>query len=86
VEKLFNPGNIAVIGASPHKEKLGYQVLGNIINNGYKGKIFPINPTANEILGLETFRTVKDINETIDYRGSCEHCAGSITRMCGSKY
>ncbi|AKM82762.1 TPA: hypothetical protein DD449_00505 [Candidatus Berkelbacteria bacterium] len=66
MEKLFNPGNIAVIGASPHKEKLGYQVLGNIINNGYKGKIFPINPTANEILGLETFRTVKDINETID--------------------
>ena len=44
---------VAVVGASTSPDKLGYQVLHNIIQYGYEGGIYPINPTAPEILGLQ---------------------------------
>lgn len=66
MEKLFNPKTIAVIGASPHKEKLGYQILENIISGGYKGDIFPVNPKDTVILNLKTYKTVGDVHQPID--------------------
>ncbi|WP_322509567.1 CoA-binding protein, partial [Anaerolinea sp.] len=44
----MTPRSIAVIGASSTPGKIGYTVLSNLINQGYKGKIFPINPGAEE--------------------------------------
>lgn len=66
MEHLFNPQSIAIIGASKHKEKLGYQILDNIIKNGYKGNIFPVNPDAIQILGLKSYSNVSDISDPID--------------------
>lgn len=66
MEKLFNPKSIAVIGASRHKEKLGYQVLDNLMKSGFKGNIYPINPDACEILGFKSVNKVSDISEDID--------------------
>jgi len=66
MEKLFNPQSIALIGASRHKEKLGYQILENLVKSGYQGKIFPINPKAKEIIQLKAFGNVNDVPEKID--------------------
>ncbi|MFW9877167.1 MAG: acetate--CoA ligase alpha subunit, partial [Candidatus Thorarchaeota archaeon] len=63
---FFNPKSIAVIGASEKEGKVGNTVLNNIINSGYTGKIFPINPTAKEICGLNCYKTVLDVSEDID--------------------
>ncbi|MFW9988071.1 MAG: acetate--CoA ligase family protein [Candidatus Odinarchaeota archaeon] len=63
---FFNPKSIAVIGASATKGKVGNTVLLNIINSGYKGKIFPINPKSNEVCELPCFKSVLDVNEDID--------------------
>ena len=41
-----NPRGVAVVGASPSPEKLGYPVLNNVIQYGYEGGIYPINPKA----------------------------------------
>ena len=49
---FFNPESVAVIGASTSPEKLGHAVLRNMIDCGYQGKLYPINPKADEILGL----------------------------------
>lgn len=63
---IMTPRSIAVIGASSTPGKIGYTVLSNLINQGYKGKIFPINPGADEILGLKAYPSVLDVPEEID--------------------
>lgn len=66
LEMFFDPGAIAVIGASENPEKLGHQVLANLIESGFKGQLYPINPKANEILGLTCYPSVLDVSGTID--------------------
>jgi acetate---CoA ligase (ADP-forming) len=63
---LFKPKSIALVGASAQKGKIGYTVLENLIQGGYQGKIYPINPAATEIQGLKTFASVLDVPGEID--------------------
>jgi len=63
---FFNPKSIAVIGASSTPGKVGYNVLKNIIESKYSGKLYPINPKANEILGIKAYKSVADVSEEID--------------------
>ena len=64
-DEFFNPTSIAVIGASGDPEKIGYIILENL-KHSFKGEIYPINPNIKEILGLEAYETVKDVEEKID--------------------
>ncbi len=66
LEKLFIPESIAVIGASSKKGKIGYEILENIIEYGYKGKVYPININKKEIMGLKAYKSVLDVKEDID--------------------
>ena len=63
---FFNPESISIIGASEKEGKVGNTVLNNIINSGYNGKIYPINPRADEIRELNCFRSVLDVPGNID--------------------
>jgi acetyltransferase len=55
LESFFEPKSVAVIGASREQGKLGHEILNNIIKAGFAGKIYPINPKADEILGLKCY-------------------------------
>jgi acetyl coenzyme A synthetase (ADP forming)-like protein len=66
IETLFNPRSIAVVGASSTKGKLGNDVMRNLIDSGFEGRIYPINPKAGEILGHKAFRSVRDIAGDVD--------------------
>jgi len=66
IKDLFQPLSIAVIGASREAGKLGHTTLKNIINSGYKGRIYPVNKNADEILGLKCYPDVRDIPGDID--------------------
>lgn len=66
LQKFFEPESIAVIGASRDKTKLGRMVLDNIINGGYQGKVYPINPKAGDISGLQTYADVEQIPYFVD--------------------
>jgi acetyl coenzyme A synthetase (ADP forming)-like protein len=66
INKLLRPKSIAVVGASTQPGKIGYTVLNNLIRDGYTGKIFPINPQAEEILGVKCYASVLDVPESID--------------------
>ncbi len=57
---LFKPRSIAVIGASRSPAKIGYAVLKNIIDIGFKGNIYPINPREDKILDLQCYQSIKD--------------------------
>lgn len=66
MQDLFNPQSIAVIGAPREKQKLGFTILKNIAKLGYNGKVYPINPKAKKILGLDCYKSVLDVQGEID--------------------
>ncbi|MGD8966313.1 MAG: acetate--CoA ligase family protein [Anaerolineae bacterium] len=66
LDDFFQPDSVAVIGASRDPEKLGFAVLNNLIEGGYEGRLYPINPKADEILGLEAYASVLEVSDPID--------------------
>ncbi|TAN40987.1 MAG: CoA-binding protein [Nitrospirae bacterium] len=66
LDTLFYPGSVAVIGASKDPQKVGYAVLNNLQRFGYKGRIIPVNPKTDEILGLKTYKNISEIDGTVD--------------------
>jgi len=65
IDFIFNPSSIAVIGASAEEKKVGYAILKNLIN-GYKGKIYPVNPGRTEIFSLPCYPSVSAIPDKVD--------------------
>ena len=63
---FFNPRSVAVIGASREEGKVGHDVLHNLIQYGYAGRIYPVNPKADNLLGLPCFQSVRDIPGEVD--------------------
>ena len=66
MNRIMKPKAVAVIGASSEAGKIGNSVMKNLINGGYKGQIYPINPSADEIMGLKAYKSVKDVPGDID--------------------
>src|SRR3954464_4917900 len=61
MNRIMKPKAVAVIGASNEAGKIGNSVMKNLINGGYKGKIYPINPKDAEVMGVKAFKSVKDV-------------------------
>jgi len=66
MNRIMKPDAVAVIGASAENGKIGNSVMKNLINGGYKGQIYPIHPSAAEILGRKAYKSVKDVPGEID--------------------
>ncbi|HUW19719.1 MAG TPA: acetate--CoA ligase family protein [Sedimentisphaerales bacterium] len=66
LENFFNPQSVAVVGASRHKGKVGYEVLSNLIRGGYEGRIFPVNPNAQTIQGLKCYPDLVAVGQPAD--------------------
>src|SRR5829696_9267794 len=66
MNRVMRPDSVAVIGASSEEGKIGNSVMKNLINGGYKGKIYPIHPKADEVMGIKAFKSVKDVPGDID--------------------
>src|SRR3989304_7015138 len=66
LKPLLEPQSVAVIGASSSPEKSGYTLLKNIVDGGFKGPIYPINPKAKEILGHRAYPAITAVPEPVD--------------------
>ena len=66
LDYLFNPKSIAIIGATDKKEKVGYAIFKNIVDGGYKGKVFPVNKRLETLEGYKVYKSVLDIPEPVD--------------------
>ena len=66
LDTLLSPTSVAVVGASDSHDKPGYAILYNIVNSGFKGKIFPVNPGRETILGLPCYKNLNEIKDKID--------------------
>ncbi len=63
---LFGPRSIAFVGASTARQKLGYRSIKNLLDFGFKGPIYPIHPTAQEVCGLRAYKSILDVPEPVD--------------------
>ena len=66
LQHFFAPQAVAVIGASRKPGKVGHDVLRNLVRAGFKGAIYPVNPTASEVLGLRCYASVKEVEGPVD--------------------
>ena len=63
---IFFPRNLAVIGVSSDPDAFGSRFLKALIDFGFKGKLFPVNPKGGEVFGLRIYPAVSDIPEPVD--------------------
>ena len=61
LEKLFRPRSIAVLGASSSATKIGGRPVAALMQNGYQGDIYPVNPRSNTIQGLPAYASINDV-------------------------
>jgi len=61
LNEIFKAKSIAVVGASTNPEKTGHIIMKNIIDGGFKGQIYPINPKGSEILGWRCYPSLIDV-------------------------
>ncbi|MCC5856537.1 MAG: GNAT family N-acetyltransferase [Ectothiorhodospiraceae bacterium] len=66
LERFFNPDSVALIGASERSGGVGQQVMDNLLEGGYTGRILPVNPRHREVRGLPCVASVRDLEETPD--------------------
>jgi acetate---CoA ligase (ADP-forming) len=66
LDGLFRPKSVAIVGASSQPGKIGYTVLSNLLESKFSGPIYPVNPSADEILGLKVYPTILDVPEQVD--------------------
>jgi len=66
LSRLLDPGSIAVIGASARETSAGHVVSRNLLEGGYQGKLYFVNPRYPEILGQPCFKSLKALPETPD--------------------
>ncbi|MFD9958218.1 acetate--CoA ligase family protein [Amycolatopsis sp. NPDC058986] len=66
MNRIMKPTSIAVIGASAETGKIGNSVMKNLVNGGYAGEIFPINPKASEILDRKAYASIADVPSDVD--------------------
>jgi acetyltransferase len=87
LDRLFSPRGIAVIGASRTPKKLGHDVLQNVKQFGFKGKIYPVNPKARSILRLPSYKSVLDIKGRVDVAVIMVPApfVASVLKECGQK-
>lgn len=87
MKRIMQPKSVAVIGASNENGKIGNSVMKNLINGGYKGQIFPIHPSADEIMGHKAYKSVKDVPQEVDtavFAIPAKFVAGALIE-CGEK-
>ena len=66
IDAMFNARSVAVVGASDNEGKLGFRVMKSLIQGGYSGRIFPINPGKPEILGMKSHSSLMHVPDIVD--------------------
>jgi acyl-CoA synthetase (NDP forming) len=91
LDALFRPRTVAIVGASAQPQKWGHIVMKNVLEAGFRGQVFPVNPRGGEVLGRPAYASVRDIPEQVDLAfvgvaaknipGVVEDCAAAGCRV-----
>lgn len=87
IEAIFNPRSIAIVGASANENTPGYDYVRSLQVFGYEGAVYPINPKAEEILGLPAYPSLREVPGDVDYVISCIPAAAVLDLVddCAAK-
>src|SRR5574343_1968354 len=82
---LFEPKSVAVIGASERENSVGNVICRNIKNSGYKGRLYPINPKHETILGEKACKSIEEIGARVEMAVSATRpqTVPQIIEQCG---
>ncbi len=65
LDAIFRSQSIAVIGASQHPGKIGWEIVHNIIRYAFEGKLFPVNPNAEFVHSTRNYRNMNEIPDPV---------------------
>ncbi|MBW2254524.1 MAG: acetate--CoA ligase family protein [Deltaproteobacteria bacterium] len=87
LEHILRPSSVAVIGASRRKGTIGFELLRNLIQFGFQGPVYPVNPNTTHVLSLRTWPTVEDIPDPVDLAVIVVPKPGvlEVVRQCAKK-
>ena len=71
LEEIFHPQAIAVVGASNNLATAGHMFIRHLLDYGYRGRIYPVNPAYSEVLGIKAYPSLRDISGSVDYVICC---------------
>jgi acetyltransferase len=85
LSSLFSPASVAVIGASDRIEAVGGIVFRNMVEGGFKGPLYPINPAHPEIQGRRAYSSIEEIGEPVELAVICTRAetVPDIVEACG---
>src|SRR5512143_207776 len=85
LDNIFKPQRIALIGVSPNPNSVGGKVLANLIGGGYKGVVYPVNPTSEAVMGIPCYADVASLPRTPDLGIICAAAAQvpTLVQACG---
>jgi acetyl-CoA synthetase (ADP-forming) len=66
IEVLRRVNSIAIVGASPIRGRVGYELLSNVVKYGFRGRVYPVNPKYGEVLGFRCYSSPRDIPDDVD--------------------
>ena len=66
LRRFFAPRSVAVVGASATRGKAGHFLFRNLLEGGYKGRLYPVNPGAGRVLGCKSYASIADLPEAVD--------------------
>lgn len=66
MDLFFKPRSVAVLGASGTPGKLGYVIIKNIADSDFAGKVYPVNPKSDEILGYKVYHSLTEVPGEVD--------------------
>jgi len=66
IARLLNPGSVAVIGASNDRGQLGYAVLRNLLDYGFQGPLYPVQPDTSHAAGVPAYPSISDVPAQVD--------------------
>ena len=66
IQTIMNPKSIAVVGATNRKGSVGLAVFRNILDAGFQGVLYPVNPKAKSVQSVKAYPSLADISDEVD--------------------
>lgn len=66
ISSLRRVSSVAVVGASPIEGKIGFELLRNVVKFGFEGRVYPVNPKYEEVLGFKCYKTPREVPDKLD--------------------
>jgi len=87
LRSFLEPGAVAVIGASRHRETVGGQLFHNALESGFEGVVYPVNPSSNVVQAVHAYESVAELPENVELAVIAVPADGviEVARQCGER-